>query len=627
MNRFKQFFAQAIAKLGLQAKLDAKELTTVEQEAVMKAYKELAGSDFLDDYKAFKEEEAKAEAAKEQAEAFKALANMFGVDTQGQIDTQAILDAIQAAKTGMEEKITKLGSQAESDEPQSRITEMEKININGAHTENYAFGVPHALFDATVRYNRIAILGRIDGEPSETDKQVFRENYTKFAESLAARVAKLAKSNGLQAVIKGEADYSLLNDPEIGTRYIVRRQDALIAQIAKLPTLKDYFPLHSNVQDGTVLTNVLFSQLTQAYQPGHITKGSYKFLPEKARVHKVMFKHAIEDMTWIEENYLGYLNTSGSDPVKWSMIEWLVLRFAEQITNEISRRNMLGYRVEPTAGEAGEGMFGAFGVLHTLINLYDEAHKVLPFFDEDLEDYDKTNILDVLEAFMDAVAERVDHPEEYIVYVNKKHLPWFKACYTSKYGTNANFTGVSYEVPNHNNRIVFLPEMDNLKFIFATKDQNIQLLENVPGEQFKMKFQQDLETVLVAAYWKEGAGVNFAGPQKTDRAELIAADAREQVIFINWPMTAVAADATTINGKTDMFFRTGVNTKETVLTDITNAKSDVIYRIEVGDATFPTKINKTGKFSELTAAWAPTAVGEYIKLYHKDGKFYDVARG
>ena len=78
-----------------------------------------------------------------------------------------------------------------------------------------------------------------------------------------------------------------------------------------------------------------------------------------------------------------------------------------------------------------------------------------------------------------------------------------------------------------------------------------------------------------------------------------------------------------------MIFLTGLNTGATALTDIANAREGVIYRIEVGAAANATSIAKSGKFSEISAAWSPTAAGEYIKLYYdaETDKFHDVARG
>ena len=146
-----------------------------------------------------------------------------------------------------------------------------------------------------------------------------------------------------------------------------------------------------------------------------------------------------------------------------------------------------------------------------------------------------------------------------------------------------------------------------------------------------MMFQRDLEEVIAYSYWKEGVGVAFAGVQKETLDDLKAADAMEQMVFMNWPAEALAADATTISiSKTSgILFTTGENTKATALTDIVGAKEGVIYRIECGSATNATTIAKSSKFSEIQSAWNPTKAGEFIKVYYRksEGKFYEAARG
>lgn len=624
--KFLDYLKQVLAKLGLESKFAAKALTAEEQKALVAAYEELSGTRFADDFAAYQAAQAEAAENQAMADAFRELASIFGNEVTPQTKADDIVANIKASIDDMKRTIEKLGGMSQGDQPEKTVTG-PRISISGAHTKDYAFGVQHPMFAASKRWNRIAISGRRDGEATAEESSAFKKEFNSYAEALSARYTQLVRSNGLESVKKGTADYSLLDDAEIGTQYFVRRQDALIARIDSFPSLSGIFPTRSNIQDGDVLTNVLFKELSQAYQKGHISKGGYSLQPEKAKVHKVMMKYLIEDMTWIEESYLGYLNTSGSDPVKWSMIEWLVLCIAEQLNAEQTERQVLGYRVDPKEGENGSGMFASTGIVHRLISYFDKDRKVLPFFDSELATYDKANIGDTLEAFMDAIAERVKNPGQYTVYMNAKHKPWFKSWYTETYGTNADFSGVQFRVPNYDNPIVFVPGMKNLKFIFATIPGNIQLLENVPGERNKMRFQQDLEEVWVCSYWKEGAGVTFSGKKYDSLAKLRTADAADQIIFMNWPSVDVAADATTIDGKTDMFFKTGKNTKATALTDITNAQEDVIYRIEIGDASFPTSIAKSGKFNQISSAWSPTAVGEYIKLYCKGGKFYDVERG
>ena len=624
--KFLENLKAVVALLGLGAQFAAGGLSPEEQASLIKAYEESTKGSFKDDLEAWQKEQKEAADNQAMAEAFKELASALNVETPEGADVASIVSSIKASIDEMKETINTLGAQAQPEQPEATVSAV--IRISGPHTATHAFGVQHPMFAADKRWNKIAMTGVLPSSATKKDEEAFKDAFADYAESLAGRYAMLASTGMLEQVKAGTMDYDLIKDEELGTRYFLRRQDALIARIASFPSLAGIFPTRSNIQDGDVLTNVLFNELSQAYQAGRLSKGGVTFIPEKAQVHDVMFKYLFQDMKWIETSYLGYLNTAGSDPVKWSMIEWLVLQFAQKIAAEQIERQVLGYRVEPVKGKNHPANFAATGIIHRLFSFYDD-HKVLPFRDASLAAYTAENIGDVLKAFMNEVSEVVKNPREYTVYVNAKHMPWFKAWYKDNYGQIANFSGVEFVVPDYENPIVFVPAMGNLPFIFATIPGNIQLLENVPGEAYKTGFQRDLEEVWAYSYWKGGAGATFSGVPRKTLADLEAADYADQIIFMNWPAVAVASDATTLNAKEGMIFRTGENTKATVLTDIANAREGVIYRIEAGAAANATGISKEGKFSEISAAWAPAAAGEYIKLYYdaETDKFIDVARG
>ena len=63
------------------------------------------------------------------------------------------------------------------------------------------------------------------------------------------------------------------------------------------------------------------------------------------------------------------------------------------------------------------------------------------------------------------------------------------------------------------------------------------------------------------------------------------------------------------------------------LTDITGAKAGVAYIIECGSTTNATTIAKADKFSTITEAYTPTAVGDYIMvILNSAGKFLELER-
>lgn len=628
MKRFFERLKAVVAQLGLQAKFERKELSHEDQAALIAAYDKANGENsFQTDMQAYKDELHQKADAEAQNKMFQELASVLGKDS-GDTSAEGIAQMLSAVRD-LKDTVEKLGKQSQGDGPEAKVE--VPVRAYGPHTDKYAFGVQHPMFEASKRYNRIAIQHAIVGKSDERDRQMLMADACSYAESLAERINAHFKSGTLNDVVKGTVDYTALStDTEIGTRQFTIRQDALIARIVALPGVESLFSRISNIQSGDVVTNVLFGEASQAYQAGRVFKGSVTFKPEKAIVDKVMTKLQFEDMSDLEKTYLNYLNTSGSDPVKWSLIEWIILQLATQINNERNQRAIMGYCVAPEKGKAGETMFAATGVIHKLISLYEEK-KFLPFLDADVAEYSQEDIGNVLQLFAEQIADRRADSAKFVIYVNARHRPWYSAWYKNTYGTNTDYTGVLETVPDYNIPIRWVPNMGNLKLIFATIPGNINLLENVPGEEYKMMFQRDLEEVIAYSYWKEGVGVAFAGVQKETLEDLKAADAMEQMVFMNWPAETLAADATTIaiTKTSGILFTTGENTKATAITDITGAKEGVIYRIECGSTTNATTIAKSGKFAEIKSAWNPTKAGEYIKVYYKkaEDKFYEAARG
>ena len=634
MKKFITNLMAIVTALGFKAKLDEGKLSAEEQKAIVAEYNKTHGDGaWAADLQAYQEERNADAEAQALAATFRELAQAAGVP-EAEAHTPEGQAALLAAVNAMKSDLAKLASQAQPDNPVAVVT--TRVSVTGAHTEAFAFGINNPLYSTGKRYNRILVTGRIEGKPTAADKEALQADFTKYAEGLAERMTEFHKLGLIPAIREGKVNMdALTSDTEIGTRQFNIRRDMLLARIIALPTLAGIFDTVSNVQSGEVITNVLFSEISQAYQAGEVFKGGADFQPEKAIVHDAMAKILFEDMKQLEYSYLNYLNREGSDPVKWTLIEWLVLQMAIQINNERLRRAIIGYRIDPVKGTAGHVNFASTGVLWRLISLY-EGLRFLPFKDADLADYSAADFGDVIIAFMEKI--KIAHPEiadKLVVYLNKSHKPMYKAWYRSEYGRDTDFTGVEFKVPNHENPIVWVPDMGNLKFMIATVPGNIELLQNVPGEEFDFKFERHLEEVQVYSYWKEGAGVAFCGKAFNTLAALLANAAEGQYLFMNWPAIALAADATTASVKgldsSDLGFliTTGANTDTTALTDIVGAKAGVVYRIECGSTTNATTIAKSGKFSELTAAWEPDAVGKFLKVYYNptDEKFIEVARG
>lgn len=639
MNKFLQNLKTVAEKLGLTSKLSARTLTAEDNDQIAAEYDKAFGEgSFNQDYAEFKKDCAAVEKAKELSDTFNKVADMLGVSagTEGTDAPDAqTQNAVVEAVDKLTAAVNVLGGKSAGDAPKDIVP--VTVTISGKHTDKFAFGIQHPMFDAAKRWNRLAITHVLPTrDASAKEKEAFRDEFAEYCEAIGHRINELAAAGNLQGLkVQDSMTVTGLNsDNEIGTYRYTIRQDALIARIIALPSLAGIFDKISNVQAGQVITNVLFTEVSQAYQAGHVYKGSVSFVPEKAKVHKAMAKIQFTDMSELEKSYLNYLNRSGANPVKWNMIEWLLLHISTKIANEKLVRAIRGRRVEPTANVAGIANLSADGIIGRLLSFYD-ANKMLPFTEGDCNNYDKTNIGDVLIYMAGRISELVDNPKDYVFYVNENHKPLMAHWYNTTYGSNANYNGDQINVvPEYDNKIVWVPGMGNLQFIFATVEGNITLLEGVPGEEFRFEFQRDLESVVAFSYWNEGVGAGYVGKEFSSRAALVADDCKSQMLFMNWPAVDVDADATSLDAddaKAGQIFQLpNDNTANKALTDIAHAKDGETYRIiaPATAGTYKTTIAKSGKFADLKSAVDFSSDKFLDVAYDKtNDKFIEVARG
>lgn len=627
MKKFITNLFAIAAALGLGAKLKDHTLSEEEQKSLKASYDAKFGENsFESDMKAYEDSLAK----EKEDFIYQQIAAALG-----QADTKSLsLDSIVSAIADLKKSVESLGAKAAPDNAETHVDKP----MFGVHTKDYAFGIKNAIFAAGKRHNAIAINGVLPLEqPTDEDKATLRKDFGEYASSLAARYRELCKSGKINTL--AGADFTALANVNMNERFYEIRQDMLIARIVALPSLANLFPTVSRVQSGQIFTNLLATAVSQAYQAGRVFKGGVKFEPEKAYTDKVMAKIQFTDMSELETSYLNYLNTNGSDPVKWSLIEWIILRLATQLNSERNERAVMGYRLEPTASVPGHENFASTGIVYRILMYWLKEHKVLPFKDASLAVYDATDMGTVLQAFAAELQKAYKRPQDLFVYLNEAHKPMFNAWLNATYGKNTGFVPDPDTIPNYGYRIKWVPnEPLNFYFIFASLENNLFLLENIPGEEYDMKFQRDLEEVIAFSYWKEGAAAAFAGVEEDDNAALEAAGQKDrQIIFMNLPAVFLDADEDDLDAEDGRIFVTKNNTAGSgaqgadvpvEITEIANAEEGVIYIVICGGTTNATTIQKAGKM-KIKSDWEPTTAGAWIALYYNatDDEYYEAARG
>ena len=644
---FKEKLKSVLDLLQLGKKFEDKTLSQEEFNSIVAEYQKKYQTTLNDDLAA---EQAAKQTAKQAAE-FQQMLNTIqsvikGVDPASkekenpedeQPQSNATLEGILESLNGMRADFQALAKKPEEDKPAQTIT-VSPVSINGfGNTPKYLFGVEHPMFSMKDRWNQIAANPRAAAALPEVDEQVDGVAFYKaaygFAKSLKARYQYLQENKLLDAPAlaagKYATNYEGVDKAGVGDQFIVLRQDALIARVLQLRDMTQYFPVAYGYQDRGLVFNAFFDEVSQAYQTGEVFKGGMKIENHMGYVDDAMIKMEWGPMKELERKYIGYLNKEGSDPIKWTMIEYQLLNTLTTAQVEQNKRRMRGIYVKPEAGVAGSYLNAGTGILYTLLR-YVHQYDIKPHVDEDYRSYTQATMLAAAQEFLADVRSTVTEDmdiDQHVIYLNKNHQGWWIKNVRTTYGKDTDFTGpmgALNVVPDTTTHIIWLPYLGQLPFMMLHQPGNLQFLEYIPGEMLAMKMQEQMEQVRAWSTWKEGCSASFTG-RRFDSRDAMDKNAYEwQQIFINL-FAATIKDK--VDGNDGFWQVTGATTTADTITDIVNAKNGVAYCIEAGVAEHLPKIAKSGKFANISDAFTASKVGDYIMvIIGNDGNFRELER-
>lgn len=644
----KEKLTSVIELLGFKQKFEDKILSQEEFNSVVAEYQKKYQSTLADDIAS----EKAAQKTAQQADEFQKMLNTIQSvlnggepsaatdDNGGQQPAQqgnATLEGILEGIKGMRADIQAMGENPAPDVPVQTINTVT-LSVNGfANTPDYLFGVEHSLFSMKNRWNQIAANPRAAAALPEVDEQVdgvaFYKEACNFAKSLKNRYQYLQQNKMLDAAALAKGTYATNYDgvdkAGLGDQFVVLRQDALIARVLQVRDLTQFFPVAYGYQDRGLVFNAFFDEVSQAYQSGEVFKGGMKIENHYGYVDDAMIKMEWGPMKELERKYIGYLNKEGSDPIKWTMIEYQLLNTLTTAQVEQNKRRMRGIYVAPEQGIAGSYNNAGTGVLYTLLR-YVHQYDIKPHASDVYRSYAQATMLAAVQEFIADVRASITEDmdlDQHCIYLNKNHQAWWIKNVRATYGKDTDFSGTMGAlniVPDTTVRIIWLPYLGQLPFMMLHQPGNIQFLEFVPGEMLSMKMQEQMEQVRAWSTWKEGCSASFTGLRFDTKKAMDDNNYEWQQIFINL-FAATIVDK--LDANKGFWLTTGSTTTQETYTDIENAKAGVAYCIECGDKTHLPKIAKSGKFANLTAAFNASEVGDYIMvILGNDGNFREMER-
>lgn len=659
---FKKRFSQILEFLKLSAKAKSGELTKEDWDKIAQSYKETHKVDMYEDMAADADNAKKARlhdqalalvadateteeetVAEENTEGGEASAGSEKPKAGKKINLAEQIAKIQRENAELKTSLQTIANRME-DETETNTLEVS-FNATGrglAHSDTHLFGVKSAVFAADTRWNKLFLNPAAIhsfGEASADEKDRFFSDFSGFARNVAAAVNGLHKSGNLNSeVLRSSAnpDLTALTNAGLGDQFVQFRVRELIARVLELRDPFSIFPMRSGVQDRELITNAFVGELTQAFQDSETSlKGSSSLEPELGYVDDAMILSKFGSFKDMERKYIAYLNTNGSDPVKWAMIEYFMLLYMMQARKEQFQRVVRGIYLKPVAGSPGHFLNASTGHINRMF-FYHIEKKLRGLEDASLATYDSTGtvFIDALIEFGDWLKDNLDPlgvevEQNLAVFANANHKQWFKKGYRVKYNLHGDFDGIEDSmIPDTDIKIIWVPNMGQLKVMWATVPGNQQCLENIPGEMFNFYMERRLNNVYVQSVWKEGTAAGYAGRQSATKAALDARDWDQQMIWFPKPYSALLADAVAADAANGFWFKTIANTVPTNLTGVTGKVPGQLYIVECGGLADASTINKAGDFDQIKENFVPAAVGDLLAFVWDAGaaKYKEICR-
>ena len=515
------------------------------------------------------------------------------------------VSAKQTEITGLQTKIQTLSGLAEQD---------------GGKGSQHARLEPDAK-DIVMNWDDEKQLGGLSGEMFAMDRP--------YNQRLRAEML-YRKGLTVQVPTASSIDYSRLKE-DLGAFYRIPWQERLQSFLTLLPSIESIFPLESGYQDLAVLTNIWLGEFSQADNTAsdfdNVTKGNYEFDNETLRMSSVMFAHKFKDLKALEKSWIGSYNKEGSQVIKWSFIEYILAETAKKLHNEREQRRINSVRKEPDLNKPGRAMEAADGLYeflnkkvngHIDINNGKLVYQVKPF---ELGTLSPENIGEKIylgTSMIPAVLRDSGSLALYMPSYNEMH-----------YGQNQDYkAGIMFVKEYPSVKLIPVPNADNHHRIFWTMEGNIHLFEHQSGEMTRFNIEQQDWTLKVWSNWKESVWAYAVGFKYTKKEDM---DYTRQMIFCNEYdrpasyFVEADKDAQPSAGSHTSIV-TASNTNLLAITDIENAVVGSVITLKCGSVNKGVKIDKSGKFDLISAAWEPKK-GDMIRLMKRqDGKFIELGR-
>lgn len=325
----------------------------------------------------------------------------------------------------------------------------------------------------------------------------------------------------------------LANDVDLYYRENPTEVNSLFRDLLGLPA---HWNIRTKVDDMVADGNIVSGEISQARKLGWLPKNKQLIKPEESKVFPVHIdiEHQGYYLQQIETSWLNMFNKEGSQAYKMSFVQFLLRELDKKARQEDRKVAINGVHVA-TPDEAtipGEAINRGDGILKLLWKAYfiDGKFKVANIVGPTV-----TNIVDHVKDVIESnVPEETKNDDNLIFYLSPTWMRRYKERKRQLFGLDNNYTGKELmEIENYPGiKFCELRDLEGSDFMFITTDDNIELMENVPGEKSLYHFDTLKRIIYIFADYKWGVRFKHIG-NKISSGDPLAF--KVQTVWCNMP--------------------------------------------------------------------------------------------
>lgn len=285
----------------------------------------------------------------------------------------------------------------------------------------------------------------------------------------------------------------------------------------KLPS---FWGMRSNVDDRVADGNIVTAEITQARKKGWLPKNKQLIQPEEAMVYpaQIDIEYAGYWLQSMLTSWISQYNNEGSQAYKWTFVRFLNTEIDKRRAQEDRIVAIKGVHVKTpeTTQIPGLAINRGDGILIKLWRaLYiDKKYKVAQ-----IGIPTASNIVDYVKSIIDEnLPEEEKNNSGFVLYMSpswmRKHVERKRVLF----GHDSNFTGQELmEIENYPNvKMCPLHDLEGSDYMFITYDDNIELMENVPGEKSMYTIESLKRDIYIFGDYKFGPRIKHIGTKVKD---------------------------------------------------------------------------------------------------------------